>query len=190
MEGFLPANDTGLVLPTRPKTILDYLTLEVYDRTVREMNYDETASYEEWVSDASEVLKLDRLLAVSAQMKKERISRSEKKKEIEASEFIRESLSERFERSESIEPGSQGRCDFSRTCSFNRKQELRMKMLFPILTGMSSQEFTIAKMRGAFVKFSRIMFNLGWFRAPRNLLSFATLIDRVIKEGFFYPQDK
>jgi len=63
-----------------------------------------------------------------------------------------------------------------------------MKMLFPILTGMSSQEFTIAKMRGAFVKFSRIMFNLGWFRAPRNLLSFATLIDRVIKEGFFIPR--
>lgn len=169
---------------TCPRTIEDYFVNEVYDRMVASMNLVD-CSYDQWADDAACLLSLDDI-EVEAQSSQGRVSRSEKRKQLDASEYIQETLSRRLVNEPGIEPGSQGRCDFARNVSFNRKQEMRMKLLYPTLTGR--RDFSIDNMRNAFCKFSRIMFNLGWFRSSRNVLSFANLIDEVITHKYCLPR--
>jgi len=177
-----------LVVPRKPRNILDYFTMDVFDRLVKDMNGDTESSFEDWLDDASEILKTDWNSPIEAQMQQERIPRSEKRREVEAAKYVRETLSKRLEFVEGVEPGSVSRCDFCLEPCYTRKQEVRMKMLYPILTG--DRFFSIDRMRDAFWKFSKIMFGLGWFRNSKMSLTFGILLETIIRGRLLIPRIK
>jgi len=124
---------------------------------------------------------------------KQRIPRSEMRKIKEAASFQKEKLSDPYVYQEGMHIASRRNFyDFPnlKRGSSKLNSERRLRHLYPFLVS-KPVEFSYEALRDAFINFTVMMFNLGWFRRPRseeNEIRRLRCLDRCIFRGTSLPR--